>query len=207
MLERSHGDDQRIVMIRDELERLDLIVDELLAYSRGMTIERADCALDEQAGGCQDARAPGAARRCRTLGHRCGDDRRRSAARVSCCSTWCSMIQAQHDGGGAVRIAVDETGFRIEDDGPGVPADLEDRLFDPFTSERPGGTGLGLNIARSDCRSARRRHWYARARRGGAASRSGPGLDGLEGIMAQPNDDYDVRARGRAAAGRTSPDR
>jgi PAS domain S-box-containing protein len=36
--------------------------------------------------------------------------------------------------------------FRVEDEGPGIePADLE-RLFEPFFSRRPGGTGLGLPI-------------------------------------------------------------
>ena len=37
----------------------------------------------------------------------------------------------------------------IEDDGPGVPAHLQDTLFYPVVSGREGGTGLGLSIARS----------------------------------------------------------
>jgi two-component system sensor histidine kinase AtoS len=36
----------------------------------------------------------------------------------------------------------------IEDDGPGVPSDIIDRLFEPFTSGRREGTGLGLSIVR-----------------------------------------------------------
>jgi two-component system nitrogen regulation sensor histidine kinase GlnL len=36
---------------------------------------------------------------------------------------------------------------QIRDDGPGIPADLEDRIFFPMVSGRPGGTGLGLPIA------------------------------------------------------------
>ncbi|MGC6389439.1 nitrogen regulation protein NR(II) [Ewingella sp. S1.OA.A_B6] len=37
----------------------------------------------------------------------------------------------------------------IEDNGPGVPAHLQDTLFYPMVSGREGGTGLGLSIARS----------------------------------------------------------
>jgi PAS domain S-box-containing protein len=54
--------------------------------------------------------------------------------------------------GTAVRVAAQlaegkgAVEFRVEDEGPGIePADLE-RLFEPFFSRRPGGTGLGLPI-------------------------------------------------------------
>lgn len=36
--------------------------------------------------------------------------------------------------------------LRVADDGPGVPAELRERLFDPFVSGRAGGSGLGLAI-------------------------------------------------------------
>ena len=37
----------------------------------------------------------------------------------------------------------------IEDNGPGVPAELADRIFFPLVSGRDGGTGLGLSLAQS----------------------------------------------------------
>jgi signal transduction histidine kinase len=36
----------------------------------------------------------------------------------------------------------------IQDDGSGMPADVLERVFEPFFSTRPEGTGLGLPIAR-----------------------------------------------------------
>jgi two-component system nitrogen regulation sensor histidine kinase GlnL len=37
----------------------------------------------------------------------------------------------------------------VEDNGPGVPAELADKIFYPLVSGRAGGTGLGLSLAQS----------------------------------------------------------
>lgn len=56
------------------------------------------------------------------------------------------------DGSGrlAIRTSADDgwVVVEVEDDGPGIEADLVDKVFDPFfTTKGPGhGTGLGLNI-------------------------------------------------------------
>lgn len=52
---------------------------------------------------------------------------------------------------GRVRIAVVGTGdgrarLSVEDDGPGIPPEDRDRVFRPFHTARPGGTGLGLAL-------------------------------------------------------------
>lgn len=37
--------------------------------------------------------------------------------------------------------------IEVFDDGPGVPADLRERIFNPFFTTRPDGSGLGLSIS------------------------------------------------------------
>jgi signal transduction histidine kinase len=42
-------------------------------------------------------------------------------------------------GGGAVSL-------RVSDDGPGIAPDVRERLFTPFFTTKPGGSGLGLPV-------------------------------------------------------------
>jgi len=39
--------------------------------------------------------------------------------------------------------------LQVADSGPGIPAELEDSLFQPFFTTKPDGLGLGLNLCRS----------------------------------------------------------
>lgn len=54
--------------------------------------------------------------------------------------------------GGRIRVRASRVGnrieMRVEDDGPGVPADFAEHLFEPFKTTKPSGTGLGLVVAR-----------------------------------------------------------
>ncbi|MBZ0271894.1 HAMP domain-containing protein [bacterium] len=64
-----------------------------------------------------------------------------------------NAVQASPEGG---RVAVlvrrahgeeDFVEFVIDDTGPGIPKDVQDKLFDPFFTTREAGTGLGLSNA------------------------------------------------------------
>jgi signal transduction histidine kinase len=56
--------------------------------------------------------------------------------------------------------------LRVIDNGPGVPADAHERLFDGFSSSKAGGNGIGLSL----CKNIVTRHGgriWARAAAGG----------------------------------------
>ncbi len=44
---------------------------------------------------------------------------------------------------------------RVRDEGPGIPAEYGQRIFDPYVSTKPGGTGLGLATVHSIVRRHR----------------------------------------------------
>ena len=71
-------------------------------------------------------------------------------------------VTAARDGEGMLLI-------HIDDDGPGIPEDERERIFERGTrlDEQRPGSGLGLDIARS-----RAQLWRRRARRGVAAGRA-----------------------------------
>jgi len=60
---------------------------------------------------------------------------------------------AQAAGGkGPLRVTIEEGRERcrvtVRDPGPGIPADIADKVFEPFFTTKHRGTGLGLSIAR-----------------------------------------------------------
>ncbi len=65
-----------------------------------------------------------------------------------------NALEATPAGGRVVvRIAPDSvaTGvvaLQVEDEGRGVPAEMQEKIFQPFFTTRPGGTGLGLAIVK-----------------------------------------------------------
>jgi len=42
--------------------------------------------------------------------------------------------------------------FAVSDQGPGIPAELREKIFEPFYTTKQKGTGLGLSIVRKNVR-------------------------------------------------------
>ena len=68
------------------------------------------------------------------------------------------LENARRYGAGEISVQLDSTSkvaeIRVNDRGPGVPAALRERIFEPFyrlpgASERKGGVGLGLALVKS----------------------------------------------------------
>jgi signal transduction histidine kinase len=59
--------------------------------------------------------------------------------------------------GGAITVDACRNGeslvLRVSDSGPGVAADVRERLFEPFVTGRSGGTGLGPALVREIARN------------------------------------------------------
>lgn len=62
-----------------------------------------------------------------------------------------NSAQAVH-GRGRIQVSVEALPhacrIAIADDGPGIPLDVRDRIFRPFFTTKPRGTGLGLSTAK-----------------------------------------------------------
>ncbi|MBI3936641.1 MAG: hypothetical protein HY323_06660, partial [Betaproteobacteria bacterium] len=65
-------------------------------------------------------------------------------------------------GGGWVRVSV-------IDSGPGIDPQIADRLFEPFATTKPAGTGLGLALSRSLVEAHGGALWAEPAASGGTA--------------------------------------
>jgi len=60
-------------------------------------------------------------------------------------------VEAQDEGHIAFRASVDRRSrpvLRVEDDGPGIPPDVQEKIFVPFFTTKEEGSGIGLSLAR-----------------------------------------------------------
>ena len=72
-------------------------------------------------------------------------------------------VRSEHTPSGLAR-------FSIEDNGPGIPKDIRDRIFESYFTTKPVGvgTGIGLSISKSIVERHNGRVWYEESDTGGA---------------------------------------
>ncbi len=68
------------------------------------------------------------------------------------------------------RTKTGSAAFSVEDNGPGIPASIRDRIFESYFTTKPAGvgTGIGLSISRSIVERHNGRVWFEDVATGGA---------------------------------------
>jgi nitrogen-specific signal transduction histidine kinase len=143
-------DDERVGRIQDALGRMETLVGDLLTLARqGKTVdETTETVLAETAwrGWESIPASDGSLTVDGELGQAAVD-----ASRLRQAFENLFRNAVEHAGDDvAIRVGrlEDACGFYVEDDGPGIPADERERVFEHGYSSSEGGTGLGLAIVK-----------------------------------------------------------
>ncbi|MCS6915537.1 MAG: ATP-binding protein [Myxococcales bacterium] len=155
LLRERTGPSELVDDILAEVERLNRLVGELLTLSREppLQLSKLDlAALCDEVCAQLRRRFPDAALHIERRGEEhleiLGDEHR---LRQVLLNLTLNAVQAMSERGHLqVRLLRTSAGAQIEvsDDGPGVDEPLSHRLFEPFVTSKPGGTGLGLVLSR-----------------------------------------------------------
>ncbi|HET6438742.1 MAG TPA: ATP-binding protein [Anaeromyxobacter sp.] len=146
-------------LVQDEIRRLDRILEDFLEFARPRELVHRpvdisaalDKVLDLLAGEFEQ-RGVRLERRLDRSARAWGDEER---IRQVLLNLGLNALQAVGEGGRvcvtcSAPLAVGAEPARVEltvdDDGPGIPPELRERVFEPFFTTRPQGTGLGLSI-------------------------------------------------------------
>ncbi len=144
-------------IVLDEIARLSSKLNQLLQFSRPTVLGEASsplCDACEVARQVTDVLRHDAERKGVTLESSAAANAVRLAARTEAVSDILSnlvvnALEAAPPGGHA-RVQVSEKDgmalLSVEDDGPGIPAELREKIMQPFFTTKNQGTGLGLAI-------------------------------------------------------------
>jgi PAS domain S-box-containing protein len=144
-LAQEECDSEHLDDVTNALNRMETLIDDLLTLAReGERVDETDTVdLADTVDGCwrtvETADATLVVETDRTI----RADRRRVRQLLE------NLLRnAVEHGGESVNITVGgtDTGFYVADDGPGIPDDEREQVFDAGYSNQDGGTGLGLNI-------------------------------------------------------------
>lgn len=147
MLLKRDPDDEFAGIVRTEAARVERICRDFLEYGRPFPLERRACNLRrvlERAAATIRADAG-------TSGTEIAVEGEGSAfADEDALYRLATNLLRNAVKSGALRVVASctEGEFSVDDDGPGVPADEREHLWEPYRATRSGGTGLGLPLAR-----------------------------------------------------------
>jgi signal transduction histidine kinase len=138
-----------------EAGRLERVTSDFLTYARPRPLQRRDTAMAECVGYVADLVRPEAEGRSVTLAVEVPEDALVGVdafqIHQALLNLGTNAVQAT-PAGGTVRLTArrhpEAVVFGVENAGPAIPVEVADRLFEPFFTTRPDGTGLGLPIAR-----------------------------------------------------------
>ncbi len=138
--------------VDEQIDRLNLLVTELLTFARPIepTLEMVNL-RDIVVSALDLVRTSRPQLKITVDG-----DGRALADRALTHQVMLNLIQnAAHaaDQDGLVHLQISGTSIRVEDSGPGVPAEIRTKIFEPFFTTRTRGTGLGLAICQKAARS------------------------------------------------------
>ncbi len=150
---------RQLQMIREEVERSDRIITELIGFAQMAEgrIERLDVVEEMES----------SIRRVFPSGHAFGTRIEREVnppipalffSRRSLAEILDNLLQNARDvlgGCGTIRVGVKGTAelgvmVTVADDGPGIPRENHERIFEAYFTTRAGGTGLGLAIVKQN---------------------------------------------------------
>jgi signal transduction histidine kinase len=183
LLERAGADAESVAALRAQVERARHFLDDLLRYGKPRPLDLVEVPLDATLqSAVAGVRAQlGAAHEGTRLAVECqvpsvAADRGAVVDVVTALVHNAAVATAEQPDG-QVRVHAQADGdavvIAVEDNGPGVPPEIERTLFQPFVSgrgrdARHPGTGLGLAIARGWVERHGGRLWYERRAGGGA---------------------------------------
>ena len=146
---RKTGDSAHFDRVQEAIDRMEVLVEDLLTLARegevvGDPVAVEVAAVAESAWGHVDT-----ASATLDTGDAAGLTVEADADRLSELFENLYRNAVEHGGPGvAVRVARTESGFVVADDGPGVPPEERDEVFEAGVTHSEDGTGFGLPIVR-----------------------------------------------------------
>jgi len=148
--------EQLLEFIIDEVSRIDDILDNYLSLARPSEEEKSSVFLGDLAEDVARRVADRAKKSGVKINVELADEQAinvpENALRRCILNIYLNSIEAMPDGG-TISVASDNSeenlvSLSICDTGPGIDSKYLERIFDPFISTKPGGTGLGLSLSR-----------------------------------------------------------